>query len=56
MAHDDWIRIKLDFEDEAPTLLLIDLVRIEEAPEHLREQVRDEGILVYERACAQAAV
>jgi uncharacterized protein len=56
MSHDDWSRTKLDFEDEAPTLLLIDLVRLEEAPELLREQIRGEGFVVYERACAQAAV
>lgn len=54
--RNDWLKIKLDFEDEAPTLLLIDLVRFEDAPEHLREQIRDEGIVVYERARAQAAV
>ena len=56
MDHHDWLKIKLDFEDEAPTLLLIDLIRREEAPEDLREQIRDEGILVYERARAPAAV
>ena len=50
----DWLKIKLDFEEEAPTLLLIDLVRWEEAPEELREQIRDEGIVVYERARAPA--
>ncbi len=56
MAPDDWLRIKLDFEDEAPTLLLIDLVRFEDAPEILREQILDEGIVVYERTRAQTAV
>jgi predicted nucleotidyltransferase len=56
MDPDDWLRIKLDFEDEAPTLLLIDLVRFEDAPEHLREQIRDEGIVVYESARARAPV
>jgi predicted nucleotidyltransferase len=50
----DWLKIKSDFEDEAPTLLLIDLVRWEEAEEDLREQIRDEGIVVYERARAPA--
>jgi predicted nucleotidyltransferase len=56
MSHDDWLRIKLDFADEAPTLLLIDLVRLEEAPEILREQILEEGIVVYERARPRAAV
>jgi hypothetical protein len=37
-------------------LLLIDLVRWDEAPEDLREQIRDEGIIVYERARATTAV
>jgi len=55
-APDDWLRIKRNLEDEAPTLLLIDLVRFEDAPKHLREQIRDEGIVVYERARAQAPV
>ena len=53
---DDWLKIKLDFEDAAPTLLLIDLVRFEDAPEHLREQIRDEGIMVHERSRADASV
>ncbi|MDF2782150.1 MAG: nucleotidyltransferase protein [Geminicoccaceae bacterium] len=55
MNDSDWVRIKLDFEDEAPTLLLIDLVRIEDAPEHLREQIRDEGIMIHERSRAEAS-
>jgi predicted nucleotidyltransferase len=56
MDHDDWLKLKLDFEDSAPTLLLIDLMRWEEAPDDLREQIRDEGIVIYERAGAPAAV
>jgi predicted nucleotidyltransferase len=56
MDRHDWLKIALDFAEEAPTLLLIDLVRVEEAPEHLRHEIRDEGILVYERARAQAPV
>lgn len=56
MDRYDGLKIELDFEDEAPTLLAIDLLRWEEAPEHLRQQIRDEGILAYERARAQAPV
>jgi uncharacterized protein len=52
----DWLNITLDFGEEAPTLLAIDLVRLEEAPALLREQVHEEGILVYERARAAATV
>jgi predicted nucleotidyltransferase len=56
MDRYDWLKLSLDFEEEAPTLLGIDLVRMEEAPEHLREQILEEGIVVHERARAQAAV
>ncbi|HEX3210049.1 MAG TPA: nucleotidyltransferase domain-containing protein, partial [Geminicoccaceae bacterium] len=56
MDRDDWLKLSLDFEEESPTLLGIDLVRMEEAPEHLREQILEEGIVVHERARAQAAV
>jgi uncharacterized protein len=55
MDPDEWLRISLDFADEAPTLLLIDLVRLEEAPAHLREQILDEGIVVHERTRAAAS-
>jgi predicted nucleotidyltransferase len=51
----NWLKITLDFGEEAPTLLSIDQVRLEEAPALLREQVHDEGILVYERARAAAS-
>ncbi|HVM96202.1 MAG TPA: nucleotidyltransferase domain-containing protein [Candidatus Acidoferrales bacterium] len=35
--------------EEADTLLPIDVVRLEEAPELLRQQVRTEGKILYER-------
>ncbi|MBI3784232.1 MAG: nucleotidyltransferase domain-containing protein [Deltaproteobacteria bacterium] len=35
--------------EEADTLLPIDVVRLEEAPESLRQQVRAEGEVLYER-------
>jgi hypothetical protein len=50
------VKIKLDFEDTAQTLLVIDLMRWEEAPEDLREQIGDEGIVIYERERTPAAV
>jgi predicted nucleotidyltransferase len=56
LDRNDWLKIKLDFEDEAPTLLLIDLIRFEDAPEHLREQIRDEGIVIYERARSSSSL
>ena len=38
MDRYDRLKLSLDFEEDAPTLLCIDLVRREKAPEHLREQ------------------
>ena len=52
----DWLELSLDFEEDAPTLLCIDLVRMEKAPEHLREQNHDEGIVIHERSRAEATV
>jgi hypothetical protein len=51
MDAPDWLRMKFDVVDEAPTLLLIDLVRLDEAPDHLREQIQEEAVVPYERAC-----
>jgi hypothetical protein len=56
MEDADWLRMKFDVVDEAPTLLLIDLVRLEEVPDHLREQIQEEGVVLYERPRAREAV
>ena len=56
MERYDWLKIALNFEDEAPTLLSIDLIKLEEAPEHLRQDIREEGILLHERARAHTPV
>jgi predicted nucleotidyltransferase len=52
----DWLKLSLDFEEAAPTLLGVDVVRMEEAPEHLRAQILEEGVVVHERSRAEAAV
>lgn len=44
----DWARI-WSMVDDAPTLLAIDLVRLEEAPEPLRQAIEREGRTLYER-------
>lgn len=36
--------------EEAETLLMIDVVRLEEAPDALKERILSEGIVLYERA------
>lgn len=35
--------------DEAPTLLSIDLVRLDEVGEELRREIEQEGVVLYER-------
>jgi predicted nucleotidyltransferase len=51
----EWLNLSLDFEDEAPTLLGIDLLRLEEVPDELRRDIQDEGIVVYERTRSRRA-
>ncbi len=44
----DWFDIK-DLADEAPTLLEIDMVNIDEISEELKNDIDKYGIIVYER-------
>jgi predicted nucleotidyltransferase len=48
IADSEWTDI-WSYVDDAPTLLGIDLVRFEEAPDTLRESILKEGIALYER-------
>jgi predicted nucleotidyltransferase len=45
-----WVRYLADFDDAALTLLPVDLVDWNQAPESLRGKIRKEGITLYERA------
>ena len=55
LPDDAWRRLHLDFPEDAPTLLMIDLVRLDRADASLRRQVEDEGILLHERPGAGRA-
>jgi predicted nucleotidyltransferase len=46
-AH-EWLRLT-DMAEEVDTLLSIDLVRLEEAPEELRARIESEGRTLHER-------
>jgi predicted nucleotidyltransferase len=48
MNHRRWLNMKL-LAEEAPTLLSITLVRLEDSPSELRERVLKEGIVLYEQ-------
>ena len=52
MDRYDWLKLSLDFEEEAPTLLCVDVVRVEEVPGHLRERILEEGLIIHERSRA----
>ncbi|MFO1187730.1 MAG: nucleotidyltransferase domain-containing protein [Alphaproteobacteria bacterium] len=43
-----WFEI-LEAADEAPTLLKVDLLRLDEAPQDLADRIRREGRVIYER-------
>lgn len=45
-----WIRFLADFDDAALTLLPVDLLNWSEASEPVREQIRKEGVTLYERS------
>ena len=45
----EWTKLHLDLEEEADTLLLIDLVLMDDLPESFRCRVHREGKLLYER-------
>ena len=44
----DWLRL-VEMAEHAETLLPIDLVRVEEAPDELLERIRTEGRTLFER-------
>ena len=55
LPEEAWTRLHLDFPEQAPTLLLVDLVRLDAASRDLREQIEAEGIMLYERPGARPA-
>lgn len=48
ITDSEWTDI-WSYVDDAPTLLSIDLVRFEEAPDRLRESILKDGVALYER-------
>ncbi len=47
-SRKDWHKL-IDVVDDARTLFKIDLVRFDDAPESLKEEIMSEGIPLYER-------
>ena len=48
--HGRWVRFVVDLDDAAVTLLPVDLLDWNEASGPLREQISNEGIVLYERS------
>ncbi len=46
-SREEWVRIR-DLADEAPTLLEIDLVRLDQGPGRMRDTIEFEGVILYE--------
>ena len=45
----EWLEMWFYAEEEAPTLLFIDLLRYESAPKHLKDSIDNDGVAIYER-------
>ncbi len=45
----EWTQLWTYVDEEAPTLLCVDLVRWTEASEEIRESIQREGVVLYER-------
>lgn len=49
LTEEEWRKMRDYLDLEARTLLSVELVRLEKASEKLRENIRREGITLYER-------
>ena len=49
LTEEEWRKMRDYIDLEARTLLSVELVRLEKASEKLRENIRREGITLYER-------
>jgi predicted nucleotidyltransferase len=49
MTDEVWTEIWTYVDEEAPTLLCVDLVRWKEASDKLRKNIEREGVILYER-------
>lgn len=49
-AHNDWLRLASSIDEQAPTYLFVDIVRIDEVQPALKDRIMEEGHLIYERS------
>jgi predicted nucleotidyltransferase len=49
MTDEEWTDIWTYVDEEAPTLLCVDLVRWKEASDEIRRSIEREGVVLYER-------
>lgn len=49
-GRNDWLRLAGSIDEEAPTYLFVDIVRIDEVQSVLKDRIMEEGQLIYERS------
>ncbi|HEU5140354.1 MAG TPA: nucleotidyltransferase domain-containing protein [Bacillales bacterium] len=54
LSHDQWVKLSLTLEDELNSLLFVDVIRMESAPERLLASIQKEGKILYERGKSEA--
>jgi predicted nucleotidyltransferase len=46
----DWLDLRFRLAEDLPTLVLVDVVRWEQAPERLRQRILAEGVVLHDAA------
>jgi predicted nucleotidyltransferase len=49
MTEAEWAALSFDIEDRLDTLLLLDLVKYEKAPEQLKDEINKHGKILYRK-------
>ncbi len=52
----EWIRLANDVDEESPGMLTVDVVRLESAPDELRDKILKTRRLLYDRNRAQGSL
>ena len=49
ITRKEWLEMRVYMEEDAETLLFIDLIRFETAPDQMKDSIVKEGVILYER-------
>ncbi|HET7578852.1 MAG TPA: nucleotidyltransferase domain-containing protein [Bacillales bacterium] len=53
LSHKEWVQLSLTLEEDLDSLLFVDVIRLERAPEKLLGSIKKEGRVLYERGKGQ---